>query len=140
MPFWGKKNQTVKILSIEDSPEMQEIMQYAIKGMGYEFLGAADGMDGIKIAEEELPAIILLDINLLSVSGLEVCLMLKQNPKTAGIPVIMCTGQSSMASVERAMSCGADGYLTKPVNMDLLKQKIQKELTKKAPGGASVKK
>jgi CheY-like chemotaxis protein len=131
MPFWGQKDDKTKILYIEDSVEMHEIMKFSVETMGYEYLSAMDGPEGIKLAEKEKPAVILLDINLQSMSGLDVCIHLKKNPATAGIPVFMCTGQSSMSSVETALGCGADGYINKPVNMALLKQKIAKALAGK---------
>jgi CheY-like chemotaxis protein len=139
MGFFGKDNKVAKILSIEDYAEMQDMLKFGIQAMGYEFLAASDGMEGVKLAEKEQPDIILLDINMPGISGTETCLLLKKNPKTASIPVFMCTSESSMRIVEKAINYGADGYINKPVNMDYLKQKLAKELAKKAAGGADAK-
>ena len=138
MEFFAKKDKdkAIRILSIEDSRLIQEILEFEIRYMGYEFVSAFDGEEGVKTAEKEQPDLILLDNQMPGISGLATCLRLKQNRKTAHIPVIMCTGESLMDTVEKAIKNGAAGYINKPINVEQLKMKIAQVLKIKVPAGA----
>lgn len=128
MGLFGKKEKVIKVLSIDDSRLVQELLSFVIRDMGFEFLTADNGKDGVKLAEKEQPDAILLDILMPGISGLDTCLLLKKNRKTSHIPVIMCTSESLMRTVETALQNGAAGYLNKPFNIEQVKFKLAKVL------------
>lgn len=128
MGLFSKKEKAVKVLSIDDSRLVQDLLAFEMTDIGFEFLTASNGEDGVKLAEKEQPDIILLDVQMPGISGLDTCLLLKKNKTTSHIPVIMCTSESLMRTVETAMANGAVGYVNKPFNIELVKQKISKTL------------
>jgi len=96
--------------------------------IGYEVLEASNGKQGIQVAVEEAPVLILLDINMPEMMGYETLSYLKGNPKTAPIPVVMVTGQSELESVERCLDAGAKDYIQKPFELLQVKAKIERVL------------
>lgn len=136
MGFFGKKEKAIKVLSIDDSALVQDLLAFVIKDLGFKFLTASNGEDGVKLAEKEHPDVILLDVLMPGISGLDTCLLLKKNRKTSPIPVIMCTSESLMRTVEKAMQNGAVGYLNKPFNIEQIKQKLAKVLNINIPAKA----
>ncbi len=132
-----KKSGPVKILSIDDSSIIQELLAEVIYDMGYKFISAYDGETGIRLAEQEQPDLILLDVQMPGISGVRTCQLLGRNGKTSHIPVIMCTAESQMDTVERAMKSGAAGYINKPINEKQLRTKVDQMLKKtRAPDDA----
>ncbi|MFH1387523.1 MAG: response regulator [bacterium] len=105
------------ILIIEDEKDIAESLEYNLKKEGYKILKANDGNDGLKIAESRLPSLVLLDLMIPGVEGLEVCRRLKKNPKTANIPIIMLTAKGSETDKVVGLEVGADDYITKPFSM-----------------------
>jgi twitching motility two-component system response regulator PilH len=132
-----KKSGKVKILSIDDSSIIQELLAEVIYDMGYEFISAYDGEAGIRLAEEAQPDLILLDVQMPGISGVRTCQLLGRNSKTSHIPVIMCTAESQMDTVERAIKSGAAGYINKPINEKQLRTKLA-QMLKKVRGTADV--
>src|SRR5262249_10859135 len=86
----------------------------------FEVLMAVDGPEGLRMAEEEQPALILMDISLPGMDGLEVTRRIKANPLTAGIPVVALTAHAMVSDRERALTAGCDDFLTKPIDERLL--------------------
>jgi CheY-like chemotaxis protein len=119
-----KKRDKAKILSIDDSSVIQELIAETIYDMGYDFISAYDGETGIKLAEKEQPDLILLDVQMPGISGVRTCQLLGRNSKTSHIPIIMCTAESQMDTVERAFKSGAAGYINKPINVAQLTAKV----------------
>jgi len=103
-----------EILIIEDDRDIVETLEYNLKKDGFRTTKAYDGAAGLKAAEEKLPALIILDLMLPIIEGLEVCRRLKKNPKTANIPVIMLTAKGTETDKVVGLEVGADDYLTKP--------------------------
>lgn len=100
-----------KILIIDDEEPILKMYGAALSG--HEVLTATDGENGLKIAEQESPSLILLDIILPKVNGLDVLEQLKNNQETSSIPVIMLTNLPKEASADKASALGADGYFVK---------------------------
>lgn len=100
-----------KILIIDDEESILKMYRVALSD--HEVLTAADGSEGVKIAEQESPDLILLDIILPQVNGLDVLEKLKNNQETSSIPVIMLTNLPKEASADKASALGADGYFVK---------------------------
>ena len=103
-----------EILIIEDDRDIVETLEYNLKKEGFKVSKAYDGAAGLKAAEEKRPALVLLDLMLPIIEGLEVCRRLKKNPKTAGIPIIMLTAKGTETDKVVGLEVGADDYLTKP--------------------------
>lgn len=102
-----------KILFIEDEPSLQKATSSFFLDEGYEILSAMDGENGINLAKEKNPDIILLDLILPKKDGFEVMQELKQNPDTKNIPIIILSNLDTSADVDRALELGATTYLVK---------------------------
>ena len=113
-----------KLLFIDDEPDIREVIQFRLEREGYRVFTAASGEEGLRIAEAELPDLILLDIMMPKMKGRDVCACLKANPKTQHIPVIFLTALSLADHVKAGMDLGAEDYITKPFEPALLKERI----------------
>ncbi|MEI7810941.1 MAG: response regulator [Ignavibacteria bacterium] len=110
-----------KILVIDDHPDSVFLMQERLQREGYEVITAYDGQSGLERAFNEIPDIILLDVMMPGMSGLEVCRILVSTPTTKGIPVIFVTARTEAESTREGLQAGAFDYIRKPVNkVDLL--------------------
>jgi len=103
-----------KILIVEDEKDIVKMLDYNLKKEGYKTLVAHDGEDALDMAKTKLPDLILLDLMLPGVDGLEVCKQLKLERKTASIPVIMLTAKTQESDKVVGLELGADDYVTKP--------------------------
>lgn len=104
---------TKKVLFIEDDPGLQKALCEALKGAGYAVTSALDGEEGLRIAERDIPDLILLDLILPKKDGFEVLRELRGDSRTAGIPVIVLTNLEGNQEVQRALEHGATAYLIK---------------------------
>ena len=103
-----------KILIVEDEKDIIKMLDYNLKKEGYRVIDARDGEDAIDSALRHHPDLILLDLMLPGIDGLEVCKTLKKEDKTAKIPVIMLTAKSQESDKVVGLEMGADDYVTKP--------------------------
>ncbi|MDD5437355.1 MAG: response regulator transcription factor [Candidatus Omnitrophica bacterium] len=103
-----------KILIVEDEKDIVKMLEYNLKKDGYGTFSARNGEDAIKTAGKEHPDLILLDLMLPGMNGLEVCKILKQDRKAASIPIIMLTAKSQESDKIVGLELGADDYVTKP--------------------------
>jgi DNA-binding response OmpR family regulator len=103
-----------KILVVDDEPEAVELVEFNLKQAGYDVLTAADGAEALKKAHSALPSLIVLDLMLPEVDGLEVCKMLRRDPATASIPIVMVTAKAAEIDRILGLELGADDYVTKP--------------------------
>lgn len=101
------------ILLIEDSPTQADQIAAQLRDYGFQVEIAADGPDGLRAVDESAPDLILLDINLPSMSGYQVCSRLKRDQNTAHIPVIMLTASDSSDDILRGLNVGATDYIAK---------------------------
>lgn len=102
------------ILIIEDEKDIVRMLEYNLKKEGFKTLAARDGESGCVLAKKESPDLILLDLMLPGMDGLEVCKALKAEKKTALIPIIMVTAKSQEADKVLGLELGADDYVSKP--------------------------
>ncbi len=110
-----------KILLIEDNPDMRENTTEILEFAGYEMKSASNGREGVQMAREIQPDLILCDIMMPEMDGYGVLYLLNKDPKTAGIPFIFLTAKADKSEVRKGMNLGADDYLTKPYEeMELL--------------------
>lgn len=103
-----------KILVVDDEPDALELVSFNLKAAGYEVVTADDGAEAIKKARQQVPDLILLDVMLPEVDGLEVCKLLRRDAATAGIPIIMLTAKAAEIDRVLGLELGADDYVTKP--------------------------
>ena len=103
-----------KILVVDDEPEAVELVEFNLKAAGFEVLTAADGAEALKKAHAALPSLVVLDLMLPEVDGLEVCKMLRRDPATAAIPIVMVTAKAAEIDRILGLELGADDYVTKP--------------------------
>jgi len=104
------------ILIIEDDPYNRELEKELLERAGYTVLEAEDAEQGIAIAEDEKPDLIVLDFQLPRISGLQALEDLKHNHKTRGIPCVFVTASATEDQIEKLKSSHACGYVTKPIN------------------------
>ena len=118
------------ILVVDDDSEFQELVNYHLRLAGFEVLQAMDGPEGLNLARNKKPEVILLDTTMPGMNGLKVLAELKNETKTKNIPVIMLTGRTLVGEIEQAFDVGADDYITKPVELKKLGQIIKFKLQK----------
>jgi|FLYN01.1.fsa_nt_gi CheY-like chemotaxis protein len=109
-----------RILYIEDNPQNLRLVRKMLSLGGYEMLEAADGLSGVALAAREMPDLILMDINLPDINGLEAAARLKASPQLAWIPVIALTANAMHGDRENCIAAGCDGYIPKPITRNEL--------------------
>src|SRR5881296_2616181 len=117
-------DQKVKILYIEDNRENRMLVRAVLEAAGYLIVDAEDGLTGIEAAIREEPALILLDINLPEVDGYEIVAILKSFPNLAATPVIAVTAYAMQGDRQRTLVAGCDGYIQKPIDVDLFPRQV----------------
>ena len=119
-----------KILVVDDEPEAVELVEFNLKQAGYDVATAADGAEALKKTRATLPSLILLDVMLPEMDGLEVCKMLRRDPATAAIPIIMLTAKAAEIDRVLGLELGADDYLTKPFSPREMVLRVKKLLAR----------
>lgn len=112
------------ILVIDDDAMNREVMEAFLMAESYQVLLAHNGTEGLQLAKQHLPDLILLDVRMPDLSGYEVCAVLKQQPPTKTIPVMLVTGFDAPEERRLGMQAGADDFLTRPFNGDQLLQRV----------------
>jgi DNA-binding response OmpR family regulator len=119
-----------KILVVDDEPDALEILGFKLKEAGYLPLFAKDGARALTLARDERPALIVLDLMLPEIDGLEVCKILRRDPSTAAIPILMLTAKAAEMDRVIGLELGADDYVTKPFSPRELVLRIKKLLAR----------
>lgn len=127
----GRQDNIITVLVVDDDPSMIRVLRMLLSTKGFHILEAESGVKGMMIAKREQPDVVLLDIMMPDVDGFEVCRKLKLQPETKEIPVIFVTAKTASEHVERGISLGAQGYVTKPFHPKELVSKIM-EITETA--------
>lgn len=117
-----------KILVVDDEPNIIELLKMNLESSGYEVLEASTGMEAITKTNSFLPDLVLLDLMLPDIDGLQVCGMLKKNQVTQDIPIIMITAKSEESDKVQGLTIGADDYITKPFGISELEARIKNVL------------
>jgi two-component system, OmpR family, alkaline phosphatase synthesis response regulator PhoP len=121
-----------KILVVEDEEEIRELVAYNLIKQGYRVIPAESGEQGLRLIRSENPDLIVLDLMLPGVDGLEVCRTLKRDPATEAIPLVMLTAKGEETDIVTGLELGADDYLTKPFSPRVLTARIRAVLRRKA--------
>jgi len=103
-----------KILVIDDEKDLIELVRYNLEKEGYLIRGVQDGESGLSAAKKEMPELVVVDLMLPGIDGLDVCRSLRSDPRTARIPIIMLTAKSEESDRVLGLELGADDYVTKP--------------------------
>jgi two-component system phosphate regulon response regulator PhoB len=109
-----------RVLVVEDDRDILELITHNLEREGYEVTGATTGEDGVDAARSGKPDLVLLDLMLPGMDGLEVCRKLKADPDTSHLPVIMVTAKGEEADIVTGLELGADDYVTKPFSPRVL--------------------
>lgn len=122
------------ILLVDDEPHVLEVLRVTLEDLGFALLEAEDGPKALKIAKEQKPDLVILDVMLPNMSGLEVCRSLHESRDgEARIPVIMLTARSGEEDEKAGYEAGADRYLTKPFSPLTLQSEVVKLLNIELP-------
>jgi len=117
-----------KILIVEDNPPNMRLMEMTLRLKGYELLQATDGEEALNMAIREKPDLIIMDLNLPKVSGLEVTKRLRQMPAFNHTPIIAVTAHAMKGDKEKIIEVGCDAYLPKPINTHQLPRVVAEML------------
>jgi two-component system cell cycle response regulator DivK len=109
-----------QILLVEDNEKNMRLFRDVLRAAGYDTLGAATGSRGVELAIEHEPDLVLMDIQLPDIDGVEALGRLRADDRTVSIPVLALTAQAMAGDRERFLAAGFDGYLSKPVDIVLL--------------------
>ena len=120
------------ILVVEDEEDIQELIRYNLAKEGYQVTAVASSEEAFRRIKSAPPAVILLDLMLPGMNGLEFCKLLKAGPSTRGIPIIMVTAKGEEADVVAGLELGADDYLTKPFSPRVLLARMRAVLRRGA--------
>jgi DNA-binding response OmpR family regulator len=122
-----------RILVVDDEPEAVELVEFNLRQAGFDVMSAADGTQALKKARAHLPTLIVLDLMLPEMDGLEVCKMLRRDPAASAIPIIMLTARAAEVDRVLGLELGADDYVTKPFSPRELVLRIKKVLDRGHP-------
>ena len=120
-----------RILVIEDEKDILEVVRYNLAREGYKVRCARNGLDGLRVAQTEFPDLIVLDLMLPEMDGLDICRFLKADRKTEDIPIIMLTAKTEETDIVLGLELGADDYITKPFSPKVLIARIKAVLRRK---------
>ena len=117
---------------MDDEPEAVELVEFNLKQAGYDVISADDGVEALKKARSALPELIILDVMLPEVDGMEICKMLRRDKGTAKIPIIMLTAKAAEIDRVLGLELGADDYITKPFSPREMVLRVKKLLERGA--------
>ena len=109
-----------KVLLVDDEPDFLQLAEYNLARHGYQVFAAANGVEALHQARRVLPDVILLDLMLPDIDGVSVCEILRAQPSTADVPVIVVSALDGMVTRGRSTEAGARGYFKKPVDLQAL--------------------
>ncbi len=115
-----------RVLVVEDNEKNMKLVRDILEAMGYSPLEASSGEQALTLAAEQAPALVLMDIQLPDLDGSEALRRLREDERTAGIPVLALTAQAMQGDRERFLAAGFDGYLSKPIDIDELLETVRR--------------
>jgi len=117
-----------KILIVDDETDIVEILQFVLEAEGYKCITAYDGEEGLKLAKNSMPDLIILDVMMPKINGYKICRLLKFDNKYKNIPILMITARSQDEDKVIGEETGADEYITKPFKVDEVVEKVKNYL------------
>ena len=119
-----------KVLIVDDEPDLVETLKFVLETAGFECYAAYNGEDGLNLAREILPDLIILDVMMPKINGFKICRLLKYDSKYKNIPILMVTARSQEEDKLIGEETGVDEYITKPFDLDALVEKVKNYLNK----------
>jgi len=116
----------MKILVVDDCATTRKLLTLYLKSKGYEVVTAENGLDALEKVGKESINLVLSDLNMPYMDGIEFVKSLRANPDSADLPVVMCTTEADPEEKEKAMIAGANGYMVKPVTAEMVAENIKK--------------
>ena len=113
------------VLIVEDNPTNRRLIEVVLRRSGYRLLSAESGEQGVEIALREKPALILMDIQMPTMNGIDATRILRADPTTAHTPIVALTASAVAEERERAFEAGCNGYITKPIDTRAFPQQVQ---------------
>ena len=120
-----------RILIVEDNPSVLRATSYILEKEGYEVLTAVDGLEGLRMAKDDNPDLLILDVMLPGIDGFEICHSLRAESQTAHLPILMFSAKGQETDKATGLKVGADEYITKPVAREVLLEKVTTWLSAK---------
>jgi CheY-like chemotaxis protein len=120
-------NQTV-IMTVDDDPDALDIVRTFLESRGYRVVTATDGREALAKLEETHPALVLLDVMMPEIDGWEVARIIKNSPEFRDVRVVMLTARSDFTDKQEGLRAGADDYIVKPIRLEELAQKVERNL------------
>ncbi len=117
-----------KILVVDDESDITETMSFMLKAEGYDVITAQDGEEGLRLAKEEMPDLIILDVMMPKINGYKIARLLKYDNKYKNIPIVMVTARGQDADKLIGEETGADEYITKPFEFEEVLDAVHKYL------------
>ncbi len=114
-----------RVLIVEDNEKNMKLVRDVLQATGYSTLEATTGEEAVELALSQAPALVLMDVQLPGIDGVEALERLRQNERTASIPVLALTAQAMSGDRERFLEAGFDGYLAKPVDVGELIETVR---------------
>ncbi len=118
-------SESIKILLVDDDPDILEIIGYNLTSGGYQVYTASDGLEAIEVAKKELPSLIILDVMMPNMDGIEACENLRQIPELSDTIITFLTARSEDYSQVAGFDAGADDYIAKPIKPKVLLSKVK---------------
>ena len=115
----------IKILLVDDEPDIVEIIRFNLKQNGYKISTASDGLEAIKVANKEIPHLIIMDVMMPNLDGIEACERLRQDDRFSDTIIMFLTARGEDYSYVAAFDAGADDYVTKPIKPKVLLSKVK---------------
>ena len=122
-------SRTARILIVEDEPALVETIAYSLRRVGYEVQSERDGINGLRAAQQQLPDLVILDLMLPGIDGLDVCRHLR---RTSSVPILILTARNDEVDKVVGLEMGADDYVTKPFSMRELMARVKVLLRRNA--------
>jgi len=113
------------VLAVDDSPEDLALLNAILMGAGYAFVGSASGEDCLSLIHRCTPRLILLDIQMPGLDGIETCRRLRENPQLKTVPIAFLTARKTRGDVREGLAAGGNDFIAKPINRDTLLQRVQ---------------
>src|SRR5262245_14499144 len=121
------------ILLVEDDPDIRDLIAYKLAKAGFDIVQATDGIAALELARQHHPDLVILDVRMPRLSGLEVCRELRTLPATAKVPIIMLTARTRPQDLEQARAAGASDYMSKPFSPRELQERVESVLQRAVP-------
>src|SRR5713226_3326994 len=113
------------ILIVDDYEDNRHMMRTLLEMIGYLVLEADNGLDAVRLTQQERPSLVIMDLGLPLLSGMEAAIMIHETPETSKIPIIVLSAYDASRARDHAIACGCNRYLTKPVDYGKLEETIR---------------